>query len=191
MKAQRAVKVEFHTLLTLHCMELSSQLHAPTTFPQERTRYPLNTRLCGRLSWSGCLVTIVNQYCLFCFSLIILACVALLDVHMKISWHSFRDCKIKILVINRRKHYSIWRDLCLKARALLTIYQHQDFVVCSTLWRHTEFVVFRLLYISNISVTNVLIFFSVYEMKSLFLSCSQCWKRFAIKCDDMDCLYSE
>jgi hypothetical protein len=68
-------------------MELSRQLHAPTTFPQERTRYPLNKRLCGPLSWSGCLVTVVNQYCLFCFILFILACVALLEVHLKISWH--------------------------------------------------------------------------------------------------------
>jgi hypothetical protein len=102
MLTYRGVKVDFHTLLTLHCMEMSRQLHAPTTFPQERTRYPLSKRLCGPLSWSGCLVTVVNQYCLFCFILFILACVALLEVHLKISWHIYRDCKIKILVINRR-----------------------------------------------------------------------------------------
>jgi len=96
-----------HTLLTLHCMEMSGHLQIPTTFPQERTKYPLNKRLCGPLSWSGCFVTVVNQYCLFCFSVFILACVALLEVHLKISQHRYRDCKIKSLVINRRRHYSI------------------------------------------------------------------------------------
>lgn len=59
------------------------------------------------------------------------------------------------------------------------------------LWWHTQFVIIRLLYISNTGVTNVLIFFLVNEMKSLFLSCNQCWTRFVIKCHNMVCLYSK
>jgi hypothetical protein len=75
--------------------------------PTKEPRYPLNKRLCGPLSWPGCLEIVVNQYCLFFFSLFTLACVALLKIHLKVSQHMYRDSKIKILAINRRKNYSI------------------------------------------------------------------------------------
>jgi len=56
--------------------------HSRHFTPRKKLGYPLNRRLFAPVSVSGCFGII---RCLFCFFLFIMACVALLEVHLKVA----------------------------------------------------------------------------------------------------------
>lgn len=58
--------------------------HSSRFTPSKELSYPLNRRLFAPASCSGCFGII---HCLFCFFLFIMECVALLEVHLKVSQH--------------------------------------------------------------------------------------------------------
>lgn len=90
--------IEHCKVSTVHAMQVYRRLdislhtrwswvvasHSSHFTPRKELGYPLNRRLFAPFSWSGCFGII---HCLFCCFLFVMACVALLEVHLKVAQH--------------------------------------------------------------------------------------------------------